>query len=99
MGATVMQNLLGAGYKGAILPVQPDATAVCGVLAYPDVASLPVAPDLALIASDAGDVAPALLALVARGTFAAACLAPVPGLLAAARAAGIRVMGPSALRA
>jgi acetyltransferase len=96
MGGTVMQKLLGGGFKGAILPVQAGAAAIGGVLAYPDVASLPVAPDLAVIASDADDVAPALMALSARGTFAAACLAPVPGLLAAARAAGVRVVGPSA---
>ena len=96
LGGTAMQNLLAGGYKGAILPVQAGVAAVGGVLAYPDAASLPMAPDLALIACDAGEVAPALLALAARGTFAAACLSPVPGLLAAARGAGVRVMGPSA---
>ncbi len=96
MGATVMRNLLAGGYKGAILPVQDGVTAVGGVLAYPDVPSLPVAPDLAVIASEAGAVPAVLLALAARGTFAAACLTPVPGLVTAARAAGVRVMGPSA---
>ena len=95
MGKQVMANLLGAGFKGAILPVLPGGGAVGGVLAYPDVAALPVAPDLAVIATDADGVAPALLALAARGTFAAACLTPTPDLLAAGRAAGVRVLGPS----
>ena len=96
LGGLVMQNMLGAGFKGAILPVQPGVAAVGGVLAYPDVAALPVAPDLAVIATEPGSVAPALLALAARGTFVAACVTPTPDLLAAGRAAGVRVVGPSA---
>ena len=96
LGGTVMRNLLGAGFNGAVLPVQPGAAAVGGILAYPDPAALPVAPDLAVIATNPDGVAPALLALAARGTFAAVCVTPAPGLLAAARAAGVRVAGPSA---
>ena len=95
LGRQVMANLLGAGFKGAILPVLPGGGAVNGVLAYPDVAALPVAPDLAVIATDADGIAAALLALAARGGFAAACLTPMPNLLAAGRAAGVRVLGPS----
>ena len=33
LGGLVMQNMLGAGFKGAILPVQPGVAAVGGVLA------------------------------------------------------------------
>ncbi len=95
LGKQVMANLLGAGFKGAILPVLPGGGAAGGVLAYPDVATLPVAPDLAVIATGPEGVAPALLALAARGTFAAACLTPTADLLAAGRAAGVRVLGPS----
>jgi len=96
LGGTVMRNMLRGGFKGAILPVQAGAAAVSGILAYPDSAALPVAPDLAVIATDADGVAPALHDLAARGTFAAVCLTPAPGLLAAGRAAGVRVAGPSA---
>jgi len=96
LGGTVMRNMLRGGFKGAILPVQAGAAAVSGILAYPDAAALPVAPDLAVIATDADGVAPALHDLAARGTFAAVCLTPAPGLLAAGRAAGVRVAGPSA---
>lgn len=95
LGGTVMQNMLGAGFRGAVLPVGRGLGAAHGVLAYPDVAALPVAPSLGVIATGPDGVAPALLALAARGTFAAVCLTPAPGLLAAGRAAGVRVLGPS----
>lgn len=95
LGGTVMQNMLGAGFRGAVLPVGEGLGAAHGVLAYPDVAALPVAPSLGVIATGPDGVAPALLALAARGTFAAVCLTPAPGLLAAGRAAGVRVLGPS----
>jgi len=95
LSGTVMQNMLGAGFRGAVLPVGEELGAVGGVLAYPNVAALPMAPSLGVIATDPAGVAPALLALAARGTFAAVCVTPTPGLLAAGRAAGVRVLGPS----
>jgi len=95
LGGTAMQNMLGAGFRGAVLPVGEGLGAVGGVLAYPDIAALPVAPSLGVIATDPAGVAPALLALAARGTFAAVCLTPTPDLLTAGRAAGVRVLGPS----
>ncbi len=95
LGATVMQNMLAAGFHGAVLPVGERLQAVNGVLAYPDIAALPVAPSLGVIATDPAGVARALLALAARGTFAAVCVTPAPDLLAAGRAAGVRVVGPS----
>ncbi|MBC7801484.1 MAG: hypothetical protein H7Z10_12755, partial [Gemmatimonadaceae bacterium] len=60
LGEAAMRNMLAAGFKGVILPVGRDQ-AVQGVLAYPDVASLPVAPSLAIIATGPDAVAPALL--------------------------------------
>jgi len=95
LGRTVMQNMLAAGFRGPVLPVGEGLGAVNGVLAYPDVASLPSAPSLGVITTDPGGVAPALHALAARGTFAAVCLTPAPDLLTAGRAAGVRVLGPS----
>jgi len=95
LGGTVMRNMLAAGFRGAVLPVGQDVDAAYGVPAYPEVAALPVAPSLGVIATDPDDVAPALLALAARGTFAAVCLTPAPGLREAGRAAGVRVLGPS----
>ena len=93
MGAEVMRNLRDGGFKGAVLPVDPTLRAVAGVLAYPAVADLPVAPDLAVLA-DAGGVAAALPALAARGCFAAVVLTEFDGLAELARRTGVRALGP-----
>ncbi|KAB7898258.1 GNAT family N-acetyltransferase [Rouxiella sp. S1S-2] len=52
-GYLMMRNLLAGGFKGPVLPVTPAWKAVCGVLAYPNVASLPMTPDLAVICTRA----------------------------------------------
>jgi acetyltransferase len=49
VGSVVMQNLLAAGFLGSITPVNPKHKEIAGQRCYPDVASLPVAPDLAVI--------------------------------------------------
>ncbi len=95
LGGTAMRNMLGAGFAGAVLPVGQGLGAVGGVFAYPDIAALPVAPSLGVIATEPDGVAGALAALAARGTFAAVCLTPAPGLRDAGRASGVRVLGPS----
>ncbi len=95
LGSGVMQNMLAARFHGTVLPVGGRLAAAGGVLAYPDIASLPIAPSLGVIATDPAGVAPALVALAARGTFAAICVTPAPDLLAAGCAAGVRVLGPS----
>src|SRR5271168_252131 len=105
LGAEVMRNLRDGGFKGAVLPVDPAQRAVAGVLAYPTVADLPVAPDLAAIA-DPRDMAATLTALAQRGCFAAIVLTEADRLTAAdgltepdglaelARRTGVRVLGP-----
>lgn len=95
LGALVTRNLLGAGFGGAVLPVGGGQQAISGVLAYPDAASLPVVPDLCVLACPAPEVPAALQALGARGALAAVVLNPVPDLAAAAQAAGVRVLGPA----
>ncbi|SFM85940.1 acetyltransferase [Izhakiella capsodis] len=52
-GWLMMRNLLDGGFQGPVLPVTPRYKAVCGVLAWPDVASLPMVPDLAIICTHA----------------------------------------------
>ncbi|KAB7704432.1 hypothetical protein GBN32_17785, partial [Plesiomonas shigelloides] len=39
-GYLMMRNLLDGGFTGPVLPVSPRHKAVCGVLAYPNIASL-----------------------------------------------------------
>jgi acetyltransferase len=99
MGLEVMRNLRDGGFKGAVLPIDPVLRAVAGVLAYPTVADLPVAPDMAVIA-DPGSVAAVLPALAAKGCFAAIVLteANTPteagALTELARQTGVRLLGP-----
>ncbi|MDN3611620.1 bifunctional acetate--CoA ligase family protein/GNAT family N-acetyltransferase [Vibrio ostreicida] len=52
-GNIVMTNLLQGGFDGAIMPVSPNYASVCGVLAYPDIASLPLTPDVAILCTNA----------------------------------------------
>lgn len=66
IGSALMANLLRAGFWGPILPLNPRSAAVHSILAYRDIASLLITPDLAIIATPP-DTVPALVAeLVAR---------------------------------
>jgi acetyltransferase len=110
VGSALMTNLLRGGFQGPIIPVNPKATAVHGIMAYRDVASLPLTPDLAVIATPP-DVIPALVSELAdRGTRAAVILTAgfaeekmaagkerSEQMLAAARAHLLRIVGPNCL--
>lgn len=52
----VLINLVSGGFRGVVYPVNPDHEAVMGIPCYPDIASLPRVPDLALICSPAEKV-------------------------------------------
>jgi len=49
LGYDVLYNLIHAGFKGAIFPVNPKADELLGLKSYRDIASIPTAPDLAVI--------------------------------------------------
>ncbi len=66
-----MRNLLQAGFSGPIMPVNPKHKAVSGVLAYADVNTLPVIPDLAIICTPPQTIPGLIQDLGARGTRAA----------------------------
>jgi acetyltransferase len=109
VGAVVAENLLSGRFEGPILFVNPHAAAIDGVLAYPDVESLPVTPDLAVIATPADSVAAIVAALGKKGCKAAVVLsagfegsgaesqARRDALCAAARVSGIRIIGPNCI--
>jgi acetyltransferase len=103
-----MRNLLRGGFAGPIVPVNPGQQAVAGVLAYPDVASLPLVPELAVVCTPPETLPEIADALGRRGTRAAVILtaglgraaaqgaAGVAGeLLAAAGRHGLRLLGPN----
>ncbi|NJM10543.1 MAG: hypothetical protein HC889_00280 [Synechococcaceae cyanobacterium SM1_2_3] len=57
---TVQFNLIEGGFKGPVMPVNPNQQSVSGVLAYPDIAHLPVTPELAILTTPIEE-APALI--------------------------------------
>jgi acetyltransferase len=56
VGYTVLRNLIGSGFRGIVYPVNHKRESVQGIAAYKDVASLPHAPDLAIICTPAPTV-------------------------------------------
>ena len=75
VGNVIMRNLLAGGFDGPIMPVNPRYQAVAGVLTYPDVASLPRAPDLAILCTPPETIPDLVDELGARGTQAALVVA------------------------
>ena len=51
VGRTVLWNLISSPFGGTVYPVNPKKNSVLGIKAYPDVASLPEPPELALPAA------------------------------------------------
>src|SRR5271166_2970673 len=71
LGAVLAGNLRQGGFNGELMLVNPHHHSINGAPVYPDVASLPGAPDLAVIATPP-DTVPGLIAeLGIRGTRAA----------------------------
>ena len=108
VGATVMQNLLAGGFKGAVYAVNPRHKKIAGVRAYRDVGALPDAPDLAVICTPPKTVPSLIDALGSRGTKAAivitaglSALTDTQGrslkqaMLDAARPHTLRILGPN----
>jgi acetyltransferase len=72
--ALLESNLFEAGFKGPVLLVNPNRDAGRGVAIYPDLASLPEAPDLAILTNPLQDCPALISELGARGTRAALVL-------------------------
>lgn len=100
-GYLMMRNLLAGSFSGAVLPVTPKYKAVCGVLAWPDIASLPISPDLAVICTHASRNLALLQALGERGCKACIILSAPESQLAALKECAsqwqIRLLGPNSL--
>jgi acetyltransferase len=102
VGATVWRNL-SADYTGRLYPVNPKHSTLDGVKTYGKVASLPEAPELAVICTPAASVAPLIAQLGARGTRAAIVItagldkAQKQAMLDAARPHTLRILGPNCI--
>ena len=102
-GHVIVRHLLAGQFKGPILPVTPRNKAIAGVLAYPDIASLPLTPDLAIICTRRERVLPLLEALGQKGAGAAIILAADFSpeerleLKRVCQQYGIRLLGPNSM--
>lgn len=110
VGAVVMRNLLAGGLKAPIMPVNPKYRAVAAVMSYPDVRSLPLVPDLAVVCTPPATVPGIIRDLGERGTRAAIVLtagmdtqkdasgATLQDLMQeAARPHKLRILGPNCI--
>jgi acyl-CoA synthetase (NDP forming) len=109
LGHRLLQNVKAGGYAGAIHPVNPSGEPILGCPTVPSVEALPAGVDLALVSLPAPAVPSAIEALAARGVRTAVILSSgfgevdadgrstETGLLATARAAGLRLVGPNCM--
>jgi len=106
-GYKAMVGLINGGYRGGIYPINPKADHILGVKAWPSIAEMPGSPELALLCTPAATV-PALIAECGRrGVKGAVILASGFGetgeagaaleaqMMEAARAHGVRIIGPN----
>ena len=95
------------GYQGAVYPVNPARREVQGLRAFPSIVDLPEAPELAIVAVAGDEAVLAVEACAARGVKVAvvmtsgfaetgdAGLAKQNRMLASAKNAGMRLIGPN----
>ncbi len=109
IGHQILRALLAGDFTGTVFPVNPHATSICGVHAYPKIGDVPTAVDVAVICVPEPavlDIARECAAAKVRslviitsgfaetGTDGASAEAE---LLSIARSAGMRVVGPNCL--
>ena len=107
IGGRPIAYMLRYGYKGAIYPINPTRDEIQGVRSYPSLAALPAVPDLAIIAIAGDSAVAAVDECAALGVKVAIVVASgfgeigpegravQDGMVARARAAGMRLIGPN----
>src|SRR6185295_20205400 len=56
VGRTILWNLMGSPFGGAVFPINPKRASVLGIKAYPSIGGVPEKVDLAVIATPAATV-------------------------------------------
>jgi acyl-CoA synthetase (NDP forming)/GNAT superfamily N-acetyltransferase len=109
IGNTLLRNLTSGGFTGPVYPIHPTARTVRGLPAYATVAAAPGPVDLAVVAVPAPAVPAVVSDCAAAGVYGLVVvsagfgeegpegLARQRALVAAARAGGMRVVGPNCL--
>ena len=109
IGNALLRNILESGFEGVVHPVNPGASSVLGVKAYPSVLDIPDPIDLAIIAVPAA-VAPSVLEECGKKGVAGAVVITAgfaetgeegaraqQEMLASARHHGVRIIGPNCM--
>ncbi len=103
LGQVLLRNVVAGGFRGGIYAVNPHEIVMPKVRWHPDIASLPVAPDLAVIMTPADTVPDCIGELGKLGTKAAVVItagitrAGKERMLAVAAAHKLRIIGPNCL--
>jgi len=105
VGHVILCNLLAQGFNGPIVAINPKPVAMDGVSWAPSLAGLPEGFDLAIVATRAASVPGVISDLGARGVKLAIVLSGGvtvqsglrAAMLEAARATGLRIVGPNGL--
>lgn len=109
IGGELFRNILDSNFSGVTYPVNPNSPSVAGVKAYPSIAELPEAVDLAVFCVPGAAVLDEAEAAMVRGTRALCVISAgfaetgIDGirrqeqLLARVRAHGARLIGPNCL--
>ena len=109
VGRTVLWNLISSPFGGTVLPVNPKRSNVLGVLAYPDLAAIDEPVELAVVVTPAPSVPGVIEECAAKGVKGVIVISAgfreigpegeelERRILAQAREARIRVIGPNCL--
>ena len=103
VGNAVVRHLLAAGFHGHVYPVNPHASEIADVPAYPSVSALPEVPDLVVMAIPAPAVAAAAEECGQRGVGGLVVLSAgfadqdAARLRRAVRQYGMRMVGPNCI--
>jgi acetyltransferase len=109
VGKTLLRNLIQNPFGGTVFPVNPKRKSVMGIKAYPNLAAIPDAVDLAIIATPAATVPALVRECGAAGVKGAVIVSAgfkeigAPGIaleqeiLTAAHQYGLRIIGPNCL--
>ncbi|HOL35718.1 MAG TPA: acetate--CoA ligase family protein, partial [bacterium] len=109
LGSQILSNIISGQFPGRIYPVNPKATEISGLKCYPDIASIPDVPDLAVIVVPAKIVCNMIEECGKKGTKAAIVISAgfkesgpegkerEKKLIETAEKYGCRIIGPNCL--
>jgi acetyl coenzyme A synthetase (ADP forming)-like protein len=109
IGHEVLRNILSGGFTGAVYPINPTASSIAGAQAYPSVLDVPDDIDLAVIAVPSARVQQTIDECGSKGVRSLVVIsagfaesggdgrAVQDQLVARARAAGMRLVGPNCM--